>query len=185
MVAAWDQEVAAAILAVRMPRPSSHALFPGTFDPPTLGHVDLVRRAHALFGRVTVALARNPDKHALCTLDERTELWRRILTPLPGTAVVALSGLVVEGCRELGCDVIVRGVRSGTDFDYEVQMARSNRAMLPSVDTVLLSPDPLYAHISSTLVRQIALLGGDLRPFVPREVQEFLAARLAAGRAST
>ncbi|TAJ24791.1 MAG: pantetheine-phosphate adenylyltransferase [Planctomycetota bacterium] len=167
-----------------MSRPStSHALFPGTFDPPTLGHVDLVRRALAQFGRVTVALARHPDKNALCTLDERLELWRRIAAGLPGTAVVPLAGLVVDGCRELGCNVIVRGVRSGTDFDYEVQMAQMNRAMHAGIDTVLLPPDPAFAHISSTLVRQIAALRGDVRPFVPREVQEFLAARFAAGAA--
>jgi pantetheine-phosphate adenylyltransferase len=163
-----------------MARPDSHALFPGTFDPPTLGHVDLVRRSLALFGRVTVALAHNPGKSALLALDERLELWRQVAAELPGTQVVPLRGLVVAGCRELGCNVIVRGVRSGTDFDYEVQMAAMNRSMHAGIETVLLTPDPAYAHISSTLVRQIALLGGDFAPFVPPAVHAHLAARFAA-----
>jgi len=159
----------------------SHALFPGTFDPPTLGHLDLLERALRMFERVTVALAEHPEKRALLSVDERVELWRKVLEGRPGASVTRLTGLVVHGCRELGATHIVRGVRSGADFDYEVQMARTNRALMPSLDTLLLVPAPEYAHISSTLVRQIACMGGDVSPFVPRAVHEHLARRL--GRA--
>jgi pantetheine-phosphate adenylyltransferase len=154
---------------------SRHALFPGTFDPPTLGHLDLVRRARALFGRVTVALAAHPEKRTWFGVDERAELWRGLIAALPaaeaeGLAVARLDGLVVDGATRLGCDLIVRGVRSGSDFDYEVQMARTNRSLPGSFETVLLVPAPEFAHISSTLVRQIAELGGDVSGFVPAAV---------------
>lgn len=157
----------------------SHALFPGTFDPPTLGHLDLIRRSCALFGRVTVAIADNPDKQTLFTAAERVELVQAVTADLPEVETVRLAGLVVDGCRELGANVIVRGVRSGTDFDYEVQMARTNRQLSPALDTVLLAPAPDWAHVSSTLVRQIAGMGGDVSGFVPPEVAARLAERLA------
>jgi len=161
------------------PLGSRHALFPGTFDPPTFGHVDLIRRACALFERVTVAIADNPDKHTLFTPAERVELVQAVTADLPRVETVRLSGLVVDGCRELGANVIVRGVRSGTDFDYEVQMARTNRQLSDAVDTVLLAPAPEWAHVSSTLVRQIAGMGGDVQSFVPSEVAARLAERFA------
>jgi len=146
---------------------ATHALFPGTFDPVTRGHLDLVRRAAAIFGRVTVAVAVHPEKRRLFDAETRLELLRQTTADLPSVEVVAIEGLVVAAARELGCGVIVRGVRSGTDFDYEVQMARTNRALAEDVDTVLLAPSPETTHISSTLVRQIAALGGDVRALVP------------------
>ena len=147
-----------------------HALFPGTFDPPTLGHIDLVERAAALFARVSVALAEHPAKQALFTVDERLALLRACTAHLPNVEVQRLDGLVVQACASLGCDVIVRGVRCGTDYDYEAQMAGSNRAMLPSIDTVLLATSPEHGHITSTLVRQIARMGGDTKRLVPKAV---------------
>lgn len=160
-----------------MAQRAQHALFPGSFDPVTLGHVDLVSRALALFGRVTVAVAVNPDKKGLFTPEERAELLRQSLAGRSGAEVVLTSGLVVDAAREHGCDVIVRGVRSGTDMDFEVSMARTNRAMRPALDTILLVPSPEYAHVSSTLVRQIATMGGDATPFVPAPVAAALRAR--------
>ena len=154
-----------------------HALFPGTFDPPTLGHLALIRRARELFGRVTVALAEHPTKRALFDADERRALLEACVEGLDGVRVARLDGLVVDGCEALGCDVIVRGVRSGTDFDFEVTLARNNRAMLPRIDTVLLVPDPEVAHVTSTIVREVASLGGDPRPFVPEPVAAALAER--------
>jgi pantetheine-phosphate adenylyltransferase len=156
-----------------------HALYPGTFDPPTVGHLDLVERALALFGRVTVAVAYNPEKKTLFGVEERVELFRAATRSLAGVEVAAIRGLIVDACEELGADVIVRGVRSGTDFDYEVEMARTNRQLLPRIDTVLLAPSPEHAHVSSTLVRQIASLGGDARRFVPPVVLVALRARFA------
>jgi pantetheine-phosphate adenylyltransferase len=154
-----------------------HALFPGSFDPVTLGHLDLVRRAQALFGRVSVAVAHNPEKPGLFSAEERVQLFRAAVAGIPGVEVLAIEGLVVDAARRLACDVIVRGVRSGTDFDYEISMARTNRALLPAVDTVLLAPPPEYAHISASLVRQIARMGGDASSFVPPDVLRALEER--------
>lgn len=161
------------------PAPLHHALLPGTFDPFTLGHRDLALRALALFGRVTVAVAHNPDKKSLFGPEERVELARAALLDRDGIDVVLIRGLVVHACRDLGADVIVRGVRGGVDHEYEAQMARCNRQMMASVDTVLLAPAPEHAHISSTLVRQIATLGGDATSFVPRNVAEALRTRFS------
>jgi pantetheine-phosphate adenylyltransferase len=157
------------------PTAARHALFPGTFDPPTLGHLDIIRRAARLFGRVTVAVAQNPAKKELLEVERRLELLRTVTAGIPGVAVARLDGLVVDGARELGADVIVRGVRSSLDFDYEAQMARCNRAMEPGVETVVLAADPEHIHVSSTLARQVADLGGKIELFVPPEVARALA----------
>lgn len=160
-----------------MPRRAPHALFPGSFDPVTLGHVDLVARAQALFGRVTVLVAHNPDKTGLFAVEERAELLRQALAHLPDVSVQISAGLAVEAARALSCTVLVRGVRSGTDFDFEVAMARTNRALAPELDTVLLVPAPAFAHVSSSLVREIELAGGDASAFVPKVVAEALRER--------
>jgi pantetheine-phosphate adenylyltransferase len=155
----------------------SHALLPGTFDPPTLGHLDLIARAAALFGRVTVAVADNPSKAALFSVDERLDLLERVTAELDNVHVARAPGLTVELCEELGATVIVRGVRHGTDLDYELELARTNRALLPRIDTVLLAPAPEVAHVSATLVRQIARLGGSVRALVPPAVAQVLEQR--------
>lgn len=154
-----------------------HALFPGTFDPITLGHLDVVRRAHAMFGRVTIGVAHNAEKRTLFPAEERVRLAREATRELEGVDVALIEGLVVHAAEKLGATVLVRGVRSGTDFDFETQMAHTNRQMLPTVDTVFFVPAPAYAHVSSTLVRQIAELGGDPTPFVPPSVAKALAER--------
>jgi len=163
-------------------RRRQHALFPGTFDPFTLGHLDLVGRAAAMFGRATVGVARNAEKRSLFGAEERAELAREAVRGLDGVDVVLVPGLVVRACEEIGADVIVRGVRGGSDLDLELQMARTNRTLLPSIDTVLLVPAPELAHVSSTLVREIAALGGDVSRFVPKNVADALRARFAGGR---
>lgn len=167
------------------PQRASHALFPGTFDPVTLGHLDLIRRGAALFERVTIAVAAHPSKNQLLGVEERLELLRRSTSDLPGVEVVALEGLVVHGCEAHGADVLLRGVRSAADFDYEMQMARTNRVLLERIDTVLLASSPEHAHISSTLVRQVASMGGDLSAFVPEPVVRFLEDRYPEGRPSS
>jgi pantetheine-phosphate adenylyltransferase len=160
-----------------------HALFPGTFDPVTRGHLDLVRRARQLFGRVTIAVAHNPEKKTLFGPEERVELLRGATRELADVEVTLIDGLVVDACAKLGADVIVRGVRSGTDYDVEVDMARTNREMLPRIETVLLAPSPEHAHVSSTLVRQILALGGDASAFVPAGVARALKERRSGRRA--
>jgi pantetheine-phosphate adenylyltransferase len=166
-------------MAKTRPAPARHALFPGTFDPVTLGHLDLIRRASRTFERVTLAVATHPTKTGLLSIDERLDLLRAASSDLPNVDVVRLEGLVVDGCRSLGAGVILRGIRNGADIDYELQMARSNRAMAPDVETVFFGASPEHAHISSTLVRQIAAMGGDLAPFVPKSVVTLLRKRRA------
>jgi len=159
-----------------------HALFPGTFDPFTRGHQDLVARAGALFGRVTVGVARNPEKTPMFSAEERAEMARASVRGIPSAEVVLVPGLVVQACADLGADVIVRGVRGAAELEFEVQMARTNRTLSPGIDTVFLAPAPELAHISSTLVRQIAALGGDASRLVPPPVDAALRARFPRTR---
>lgn len=149
---------------------ATHVLLPGTFDPPTLGHVDLLARAARLFARVSVGVAEHATKQALFSVEERLELLRECAAPWKNVTVVRVPGLVVDACRSLEADAILRGLRSGSDYDYEAQMARTNRALAPAVDTVFLASGIEVAHVSSTLARQIASLGGDVSKLVPANV---------------
>jgi len=142
------------------------AVFPGTFDPITLGHEDLVRRAARLFGSVVLGVAQAHHKKTLFSVDERLEIVQSLFAPLPNVRVAAFGGLVRDFAVAQGAGVMVRGVRSVTDYDYEAQLAGMNRALAPDVDTVFLTPDPRCQFISSTLVREIARLGGDVGQFV-------------------
>ena len=145
---------------------STIAIYPGTFDPITLGHQDIIRRAAALFGTVIVAVAQAHHKKTLFSLEERLDCVREVVQPLGNIEVLPFSGLVTEFARLHGATAMVRGVRSVTDFDFESQLAGMNRALVPELDTVFLTPDTRYQHISSTLVREIALLKGDAAQFV-------------------
>ena len=156
------------------------AVFPGTFDPITLGHQDLIRRSASLFSTVIVAVAAAHHKKTLFTLDERLETVRAVFAALDNVRVEQFTGLVRDFAVEQGASVMVRGVRSVTDFDYEAQLAGMNRALAPDVDTLFLTPDSRYQFISSTLVREIATLQGDVRQFVAPQVFERLTAKLAA-----
>lgn len=158
-----------------------HALFPGSFDPVTLGHVDLVERALAVFSGVTVAVAENTQKSALFTLDERVSLLRDTLPASDGLSVCTFSGLVVEFCKVRGCEVIVRGLRNGADFNYEYQMAQTNFRLDASVETLFLMASPEHSFLSSSLIKEIARNGGDVSAFVAPEVARRLNDRL--GRA--
>jgi len=142
------------------------AVFPGTFDPITLGHQDLIRRSASLFGTVIVAVAVAHHKKTMFTLDERLAMVREVFRALPNVQVESFTGLVRDFAVNHGAQVMVRGVRSVTDFDYEAQLAGMNRALAPDVDTVFLTPDARYQYISSTLVREIATLKGDVAQFV-------------------
>ncbi len=146
------------------------AVYPGTFDPITLGHEDIVRRAARLFDQVVIAVATAHHKKTLFTLDERLALTRETLADLPQVRVEPFTGLVTVFAQAQGARVMVRGVRGVTDFDYEAQLAGMNRALVPEVDTVYLNPSAATQHISSTLVREISMLGGDVAQFVSAPV---------------
>ena len=160
-------------------------LYPGSFDPVTRGHLDLVRRGLAIFGELTVAVAHNSGKSAVFTLDERLQLLRASLDEcLPKVAariqVVALDGLVVDYCRAHDFSVLLRGLRNGTDLDYEYQMANTNAVLASSVETVFLLSAAAHSFVATSLIKQIAKGGGDVSTFVPRAVVGPLQARLRA-----
>jgi len=155
------------------------ALYPGSFDPLTVGHVDVVRRALRLADRVVVAVSYSPThaKKELFAVEERVEMIRQSFADEARVEVVEFQGLLVELARRVGARVVVRGVRTVADFEYEAQMAAMNRRLAPEVETVFLVPEPEHAFVSATLVRQIAALGGDASPFVPVPVLRALRAR--------
>jgi pantetheine-phosphate adenylyltransferase len=150
------------------------AVYPGTFDPMTLGHEDVVRRATQLFGRVIVAVAAGHHKKAMFTLQERIEMAREVVRPFPDVEVESFSGLLRDFVVARGGKAMVRGLRAVTDFDYEFQLAGMNRSLMPDVETVFLTPSDKYQFISSTFVREIAVLGGEVDKFVSATVQQRL-----------
>jgi pantetheine-phosphate adenylyltransferase len=153
------------------------ALYPGTFDPMTNGHVDLVQRAARRFDHVLVAVAGSGSKTPCFTLEQRIELARAALAGCANVSVKGFSGLLVRFAREEKASVILRGLRAVSDFEYEFQLASMNRRLAPEVETMFLTPDEGYTFISSSLVREIASLGGDVSAFVPAAVQQALATR--------
>lgn len=154
-------------------------VYPGTFDPMTLGHEDLVRRAVRLFDRVVVAVAAAHHKKTLFNLSERLELVRQAVQPYQGRVTVEpFSGLVRDFALAQGAQAMLRGVRSVTDFDYEVQLAGMNRALAPDLETVMLTPGDAYQFVSSTLVREIASLGGEVARFVSPAIHQQLLRKL-------
>ena len=149
---------------------TSTAVYPGTFDPITNGHTDLVERAARLFDRVIVAVAANPGKNTAFSLDERIALAREVLGHLDSVRIEGFDSLLVEFAREHGAGVILRGLRAVSDFDYEFQLAGMNRRLASDIETIFLTPAEQYSYISSSLVREIAGLGGDVSPFVHAKV---------------
>lgn len=156
---------------------SVSAMYPGTFDPITLGHEDLVRRATRLFDRVVVAIAANPGKEPMFSLDERVALAKSVLAGFKGVEVTGYEGLTVEFAREHDLQVIVRGLRAISDFEYEFQLANMNRHLTDEVETAFLTPTETYTYISSSLVREIVSLGGDISEFVSPAVKRALLER--------
>ena len=152
-------------------------VYPGTFDPVTRGHVDLIHRAARLFDRVVVAVASDTGKQPLFSTAERVDLVQRSMVDQPNVEVVAFKGLLVEFAQALGVSVIMRGLRAVSDFEYEFQLAGMNRHMAPEIETLFLTPAERYAYISSSLVREIARLGGDVNAFVTPVVQAALQER--------
>ncbi len=142
------------------------AIYPGTFDPITNGHHDLVRRAASIFERVVVAIAANPNKAPMFSLDQRVDMARRVLIEVPRVEVMGYNGLTVDFARQNGLSVIVRGLRAISDFEFEFQLANMSRHLSPEIESVFMTPQEQYTFISSTLVREIAVMGGNVSEFV-------------------
>jgi pantetheine-phosphate adenylyltransferase len=157
------------------------AIYPGSFDPPTLGHMDVLERAARLFERVVVAVGVNPTKQALLSQEERQRALIGATCGLANVEVGAFEGLLVEYARSLGATAIVRGLRATSDFDYEFQIAITNRRLAPEIETVFLMTKWEHSFLSSSVVREVAQLGGDYAQFVPPAVAAVLAERLAGG----
>ena len=153
------------------------AIYPGTFDPITRGHEDLVRRAASLFDKLILAIAESPSKRPFFTLDERVEMASEILADVSNVEIVGFNTLLMDFVHERGAKVIVRGLRAVSDFEYEFQMAGMNRSLYPEVETVFLTPGEQYMFISATMVREIARLGGDVGKFVQPSVNKRLRAK--------
>lgn len=158
---------------------SVSAMYPGTFDPITLGHEEILRRAVKLFDKVVVAIAANPgSKEPMFSLDERVELAEAAVGHIPNVEVTGYRGLTVDFARDQGLAAIVRGLRAVSDFEYEFQLATMNRHLTEEVETIYLTPTEKYTFISSSLVREIAQLGGDISEFVSPKVNKALLERL-------
>jgi len=154
------------------------AVYPGTFDPLTRGHEDLVRRASRLFGTLVLGIADSRAKRTFFTLQERIEMAREVLADVQNVTVVGFAGLLTEFVREQNARVVLRGLRAVSDFEYEFQLAGMNRVLNPEFETVFLTPGEQHMFISATLVREIATLGGDVSKFVPPAVRAKLAAKV-------
>lgn len=156
------------------------AIYPGSFDPITYGHLDLVARASKLFDRVIVAVASNEQKQPLFSLGERYDLVRLAITPFPNVEADTFDGLLVDYYKKRGGAVIIRGLRAVSDFEYELQLALMYRKLCADVEAVFMMPKDTYAFLSSRIVREIARLGGDIRDFVPEHVKTALQVKLGS-----
>ncbi len=150
---------------------SRSAIYPGTFDPITHGHIDLIERCRSLFDRLVVAIARNPLKAPLFGAEERLEMARQVLGGLEGVEVALFDNLLIDFARARDCRAIIRGLRAVSDFEYELQIALTNRKMAPDLETVFLTPSKQYIYLSSSIVKEIASYRGPVSDFVPPEVE--------------
>ena len=150
------------------------AIVPGSFDPVTNGHLDIIERAAKMFGRVTVAVVINSSKQPLFTLGERVEMLKEVCCHLPNVVIGSFEGLLVEYARQQGANVIVKGLRAVSDFEYELQMALMNRYQCPEVETAFMMTGAEYSYLSSSIVKEIARLGGSVEGLVPESVKERL-----------
>ncbi len=159
------------------------AVYPGSFDPITYGHIDIIERGSKLFDKVVVAILINPQKNPLFTVEERLEMIKESLKHLPENKIEisSFSGLLVDYVKEIQAKAILRGIRAISDFEYEFQMALTNRRLLKKVDTVFMMPDERYSYLSANLVREIASFGGDISHFVPPHVAEKLKEKFNKG----
>jgi pantetheine-phosphate adenylyltransferase len=158
------------------------ALYPGTFDPPTNGHVDLIRRGAKLFDHLTVAILVNPVKNPLFSVEERVEMLKEVTSPLGNVSVGTFNGLMVEYARREGVSAVLRGIRAISDYEYEFQMALMNRRLAPEIETVFLQPAGRFSFISSRMLKEVFSVGGDVTGLVPPNVLDRLRARIPNGK---
>lgn len=154
-------------------------LYPGTFDPITDGHLDLIERAARLFDKVIVSVAKSEGKNPLFNVDQRVELVRTVVQDISNVEVCGFSGLLVDFAKEKKVNALLRGLRAVSDFEYEFQLAQMNRRLAPKLESLFLTPAEQHSFISSTLVREVAALGGDVSGFVPQAVQDALKVRFS------
>jgi pantetheine-phosphate adenylyltransferase len=147
-----------------------HCIYPGTFDPVTFGHLDVLERAARLFDKVTIGVAANPGKGPVFTQEQRLEMVRTVSKHIPNVTAVAFDGLLVEFARKQKAVAVIRGIRALSDFEFEFNMALMNRHLEPDIETIFVMPRETYSYTSSNLVKQVAKLGGDIAHFVPPEV---------------
>lgn len=159
---------------------SSKAIYPGTFDPMTNGHLDIVTRAALMFDCIVLAIAASPSKKPMFSLDERVALAQQVVAHLPNVEVVGFSDLMANFARAQQANVLIRGLRAVSDFEYELQLAHMNRHLLPSLESVFLMPSEQYSFISSSLMKEVARHNGDVSTFLPQPVFSALLAKLKA-----
>ncbi|MFZ1083945.1 MAG: pantetheine-phosphate adenylyltransferase [Terracidiphilus sp.] len=159
---------------------SASALYPGTFDPPTNGHIDLIQRGAKLFDHLTVAILNNPVKNPLFTVEERVEMLRESTSALHNVSVATFDGLMVEFARQQGASAVLRGIRAISDYEYEFQMALMNRRLAPEIETVFLQPAGRYSFVSSRMLKEVFTFGGDVSGLVPPNVLKRLRDRIGA-----
>jgi pantetheine-phosphate adenylyltransferase len=155
------------------------AIYPGSFDPITYGHIDVIRRARKVIGSLIVAVAEQPPKETIFTAEERLSMVREATSGLEGVTVSAFRGLLVDYALKVGAQAIVRGLRALSDFEYEFQMALTNRKLCDEIETVFLMPSETYSYLSSSIIKEIARFGGDLSAFVPPFVSETMKQKFA------
>ena len=158
------------------------AVYPGTFDPITLGHEDLVHRAARLFDEVIVAVAGSTSKNTVFSLEERTALATEVFTQYSNVKVVGFSGLLMQFVQDQGAQMVIRGLRAASDFEYEFQLAGMNRKLYPKLETIFLTPSEQYMFVSSSLVREVAKLGGDVHQFVSPTVEAAIMQKLQVAK---
>lgn len=150
------------------------ALYPGSFDPITNGHLDVLERASRMFDNVVIAVSNHPNKKSFLTVEERVKLIKEAIKPMDNVKVDSFAGLTVEYAKKIGAKFLIRGLRSITDFEYEIQLCQTNHAIAPDIDTVYLSTKPEHNFISSSMVKELSNLNSDISKFVPKNVVEYL-----------
>lgn len=159
---------------------STKAIYPGTFDPLTNGHLDIVTRAALMFDHVILAIAASPSKKPMFTLDERVELATQVTSHLKNVEVIGFSDLMANFAKTQSANVLVRGLRAVSDFEYEMQLANMNRHLLPTLESVFMMPSKEWSFISSSLVKEVARHGGDITPFLPQKITQALMEKISA-----